>query len=238
MGDELTLGRASRPKPLAVFPRRRIRDTDGIPQSPVCIMDIELAKGVAGCSICNVAIPKGTSRLKFTVRLPVPVVNENGSQRTHESYYLHPGCLTDRIKPEVIRRGEDCYDCGAWPPSIEEAPGWHPHGNWCFTVSRFAPAPICSTCLQKPKWTVCDLCQIAYPPWMIRHVIDERTSEVPQPFAAEAVPGIHGAKVACEHCTGRWGVRTSEEARDDAAEYERLRQEIAEHGFFGAGEDP
>lgn len=246
---EFRVERGERREPLAVLPRYR-KDEHGNPIPPTLILDLEFSKGVAGCAICNKPITKGTTRIKLEVKLDSPIEGKKGRARTHESFYLHPGCITDRIKPEVIRHGFDCYDCGAIPG---DGLRWAYYG---FTVSRFAPAPLCGGCIEKPKWARCQVCQIYYPPWMLQTVDDPSLAEEPEPAPPPATPTagtglsaviyspppspfdfrVPPVEYSCEFCAKRHGIRTVEAVESEAEKFERLRREIAEHGIFEAGE--
>lgn len=225
---ELRVDRGERRQPLAVLPRYR-KDENGNPITPTLILDVELAKGVAGCAVCDKPITKGTSRLKLDVKLDVPLDDKRGRARTHETFFMHPGCITDRIKPEVIRHGFDCYDCGAIP---EEGLRW---AAYAFTVSRFSPAPICTICAQKPKWVRCQVCNIFYPPWMLQ------TVDGPVPTDDDGMSFMNLGAVdlnvehTCEYCARRHGIRTVEAVESELEKFERLKAEIAEHGIFEAG---
>lgn len=239
MGDELVVEphRTKRREPLVSLPRRKEVDPKtGLQHPPAVVIDLNWGKGIAGCHICARPIPKGTTRLKLDVRLAVPV-----DGRDTETYYLHPGCITDRIKPEVIRMGRDCFDCGAVPLAKDGREVFHPHR--CFTVSKFVTAPLCVTCIEKPRWDICDICTIVYPRFMVSVVVDDRATDSRPAVAAassftafDVPPNIYGAQRVCESCTVRYNIRTAKEAHDAAAEFEKLRKEILEHGFFEAGE--
>ena len=172
---------------------------------------VEVAPGVAGCAICRRPIQQGMSRLRFRVRLQVPVEG-----RHFETKYAHAGCITDRVKPEVIRLGSDCWDCGAKEPSNFE---------FCFTVHRFAWGILCPKCQTKKRWDKCSSCNIYYPFHLVAPAAaPEPRPEPPDPlsvFAAmdEWVPNP-GDRV-CEYCVSKRGYLTEELA----AEQERERQE-------------
>jgi hypothetical protein len=224
MENEHAVERIIRPKPLASLPRGRKRKVDGQPTLPVLELFVEYAKQTAGCCVCDRPIPKGTSRLLLKIGLPVPIINPDGSRRLTERYFAHPGCITDRVRPEVIRFGLDCYDCGL-PPSKEES-GYSYHPNRCYTVSKFSAAPLCLTCADKPRWFPCDVCSIWYPPWMV--------SELVTPTAVTPAVDVRNA---CQFCAQRFSLVTATDQASARAEFERLRGEILEHGFFGAGDD-
>lgn len=238
MGDELRLERREKPGALASLPRGRARDIYGTQEPPIVEMFVEFSKQAAGCCVCDKPIPKGVTRLKLVVTLREPVVDATGGRRVHEAYFLHPGCVTDRVRPEVIRFGLDCYDCGAQPkddPNSGQYIRWH---YACFTVSKFAPAPLCDRCAGKPKWDSCDACTVFYPNWMVSEVVTNTgpTSSLGRYEAFEARDLSH-VKRACEFCAKKHHLITASEADKAQTEFERLRDEIAERGFFEAGDD-
>lgn len=236
MGTTFTQGR---PKaPLVVLPRAIARDADGNKPNPSVELYLEFAKGTAGCCICQRPIAAQTTRLAFKVYLHQPLTNKNGTQRHSERYYAHPGCITDRIKPEVIRFGLDCFDCGARPPEHDGMYGVHPFR--CFTVSKFSYGSLCKRCIQKPKWLQCRLCHTVYPPWMIHEV-----AELPDSVKVETsmrhfevetlvVPTVDPGQKCCEHCASRFGLRTVESISAAEDEFETLRKKIKNEGFWDA----
>lgn len=179
---------------------------------------VEIAPGVAGCAICRRPIQQGMSRLRFRVRLMIPVEG-----RRYETKYAHPGCITDRVKPEILRLGVDCWDCGA-----RELVTYVP----CFTVHRFAWGQLCPKCQGKKRWEECSSCSVWYP----FHMISPAAAPEPQPeppdnlsrFAAmeEWVPNP-GDKV-CDYCVTKRGVMTEELAAERAAEAEERRLQLVE----------
>lgn len=236
---EFVVERKERPKPLLSLPRGKQRDEMGLPTPPVVEMWVELAKGTAGCAVCDRPIPKGTSRVKLNVRLAEPRTLENGQRQLHQAYYLHPGCMTERVKPEVVRHGLDCYDCGKMPEENELGLDVR-FTNRCFTVSKFSPAPICETCTGKPTWMQCEICSIHYPPWMVSQVVGaDDSSEMwdGEWVTLEVREQLQAVKAACEFCAKRFKLVTQTEADKAAEDFERLRREIAEHGFYEAGAD-
>lgn len=230
MGEQFV---AEGPKPnkvLAFLPRAKARDQYGSVLEPIVTFDIRVGKRAAGCFMCNVPIPPETSRIEINVLLREPVQG-----RTHEKFYAHSGCLTDRIRPEVIRSRMDCYDCGAEPPQMSG------HGliywtNRCFTVSKFAPASICNNCITKPRWKFCDACTVYYPHWMISEVAGSKDSVPAAHMAQYADLAIKPNQNLCEYCAARLGVPTMAEAVQAEKSFEKLRAEIAEHGIFNAGD--
>jgi hypothetical protein len=225
---------AEGPKPnkaLAFLPRTRGRDQDGAPYPPIVTIDMRIGKRSAGCCICNVPIPPETTRIEFNVALPTPV---NG--RTHEKFYAHSGCLTEMVRPEILRSRMSCYDCGAEPPQMS-GHGLIYWGNRCFTVSKFASASICNNCITKSRWKFCDACGVYFPHWMVSETAG----------AKESVPAAHMAQYfdlairehqnVCEYCAARLGVPTMAEQVEAEKSFEKLRAEIAEHGIFEAGDD-
>ncbi len=223
-------------KPLVILPRGPRMSPTGELNEPVVEMDLEFAKGVAGCCLCDIPIPKGTTRLWVKVRLLNPVPMADGRMRRHEKYYLHPGCITDRVKPEVIRTRVDCFDCGAIPEQ-QSGGGYIYHTHRCFTVSRFAAAPLCAGCTKKPRWKQCHACQVFFPHWMIQEAV---VGDVPlkhqDQYAHLADLVLRQNENVCEFCAKRLGVSTVETVEKDRESWEQLRAEIREHGILEAGE--
>lgn len=198
--------------------------------SPFVNLDIELAKGIAGCVVCNRPIEKGLSRVKLTIDFSSVIASSRpiDGHRT-ESYYFHPSCLSDRIRPEIPRMGTDCWDCGAPAPNPDSGQGArHPHD--CFTISKFAMAKLCSKCAEKPKWMKCNLCSAFYP----QHMIDAYVGLLGAADVSDA-PAIS----SCPTCAKRQGLtsvsewnvtRSKEEAERMEArrEYERTRAKVKE----------
>lgn len=247
MGDEqFVVERADAPKrpaPLVSLPRGRQRDLNGVPVPPVVDVFVEFAKATAGCCVCDKPIPKGTTRLSLRVALREAITAPDGQRRITERYYLHPGCVTDRVRPEVIRFGVDCYDCGAVPPQAENGMTlrWT---NYCFTVSRFSPAHLCLTCAAKPKWSQCDLCQIHFPPWMISTIARPDTPQPEPPvvnvsaFEALIAPTVRpDANSTCEYCARRFKITTAAEAAQAEEDFMKLREQIRKDGFYEAGDE-
>lgn len=235
MGDELVVERSVKLGAIARLPRRKEVDVDGVEHVPAVEVFLELGRGVAGCCVCDMPIPKGASRLMFRVGLRVPVVLPNGSRRVTEKSYAHPGCLTDRIKPEVIRFGLDCYDCGAMPEESDSTgASIHRFDARCFTVSRYSPGRLCQRCTEKTHWALCDICQIHYPPWMISSIVEIPDASIRTTGGYD--PGVSAnAEATCEFCAQRWAIITTRDNITAKEGFEKLRAEIAEHGFFGAG---
>jgi hypothetical protein len=238
---EFTKQRAGKPVPLVVLPRGgSYRSTEWAPK--VVEIYLVLGKKPAGCLICNRVIPAQATRLMISIRFPSGWADPedlNTGKITTLSYYLHPGCITDRIKPEVIRFGAKCYDCGAMPPASENPRGFEEFLHRCFTVSKFAPGRLCATCAKKPRWRYCHVCEVYFPHWMISRV----ASHLVKPIAADFGPfEVSEAEVetgtdVCEFCAARHHLVTEEQAAETATEYERLRREILEQGIFDAGDD-
>lgn len=239
---EFTKERAGKPLPLLVLPRGgSFRSTEWAPK--VVEVYLVLGKKPAGCLICNRVIPAAATRLLITVRFPTAWADPDGGDDpglTTLSYYLHPGCITDRIKPEVVRFGADCYDCGAMPPTSDTNPrGFVEFLHRCFTVSKFAPGRLCETCANKPRWRYCRVCEVYFPHWMISRVASRFTkSPSPDygPFEVVEAQVDTGTDV-CEFCAARHHLVTEEQAEQTATEYEKLRREILEQGIFDAGDD-
>jgi len=198
--------------------------------NPLVTIDLELAKGVAGCVICDRPIQKGLSRVKVTIDLTalMPAHRPSDGHR-EESYYLHPACLTDRIRPEIPRMGTDCWDCGEpAPPPVSGQGSRHPCD--CFTTSKFAMAKLCLKCAEKPKWLKCNLCSVFYP----QHMIDSYVGLLVAANAEDA-PAVS----SCLICAKRQGLtsmsewntaRSQEEAERVEArrQYERTREIVRE----------
>jgi hypothetical protein len=198
--------------------------------SPFVTLDIELAKGVAGCVICDRPIQKGLSRVKVTIDFKAVIASFQPTDgHSSESYYFHPECLGDRIRPEIPRMGTDCWDCGAPAPGPNAGAGArHPHD--CFTTSKFALAKLCSKCAEKPKWLRCNLCSTFYP----QHMIDTYVGLLSAAGVTDA-PDV----TACPTCAKRQGLtsvsewnvtRSKEEAERMEAklEFKRTRAMVKE----------
>lgn len=203
-------------RPLAVLPRRLKTDPlTGEREDPVVEIDLELGKRAAGCAICDIPIPPETTRVVMRIWLREPRDMGDGRRQLTQKYYLHPGCITDRVKPEVIRTRMDCYDCGAIPDPGDFGVMYWDHR--CFTVSSFAPAPLCGRCAEKPRWRPCANCFIYFPHWMVHK-------------------GVGVAEELCDWCSRRLNIPTEEAVEEARTNFEKLRQEIAEHGILGAGD--
>lgn len=240
MGDQFV---AEGPKPnkvLAFLPRAKTRDEYGIPQEPVVTIDLRLGKRDAGCFICDRTIPSDSTRVEFRVALRDPIpYGEKGPEgfqrvRTHEKFYAHPGCLTDRVKPEIIRSRMSCYDCGDEPPQMT-GHGLIYWSDRCFTVSKFAAAYICKTCTTKPRWKFCDACLVYFPHWMVSETAAAK--DVPAAHLAQYMDlAIRENQNVCEYCAKRLGIPTMAESLQAKEDFERLRADIAKHGIFEAGD--
>lgn len=229
MGERLVVEAPGRRKPLASLPRGRAVGEWGGKEDPVVELDVEFGRRAAGCCICSVAIPPKTTRLLIRLWLRNPVEAKDGSRRLTETYYAHPGCITDRVRPEVIRTRMDCYDCGAIPPQESGVLiCWHER---CFTVSKFASAPLCPTCSKKPRWKRCEACNVLFPHWMISDVAETR--DVPVAHLEQyADLSLKEQNSVCEFCAKRLGVSTVSASEEAKAEFDRIRAEIAEHGVL------
>lgn len=240
MGDEFVVERPKRPVPLVALPRGKQKNPDGMDEPPVLELFVEFSRATAGCAACDRPIPKGTTRVALKVHLRWPVVNQDGTRRLTERYYLHPTCITERVRPEISRSGIDCYDCGAEPPP-PDVEGWAArHPNSCYTVSRFSPAPLCMRCTQKPRWDSCDVCQLFYPPWMISTVAGSEPKPEftdPSDMFISTADYVARAGQVCGFCASKHKLITRTDQEQAAADFERLRAEIREHGFFEAGDD-
>lgn len=233
MGEKLDLEPPGRPQPLISLPRGA-KTPDGLVDGPVVTGNVALGKQAAGCVICSTPIPPGTSRLELRVSLRYPVTMPTGKRRLTEKYFVHPGCITDRVRPEVVRAGMDCYDCGAQPPVNPET-GFHLRFTYrVFTVSKFAPAPLCQTCSQKPKWGQCDHCTVWFPHWMVSEVTTP--VEVDRDLVRFAGLTTRFEGQLCTFCAERYHVPTVQSDQQAKADFEKLRKEIAEHGVFEAGD--
>lgn len=239
------MARSSPPRPLVTLPR-------GVPDEEAQVrIFVELARAPAGCFICDRPIPKGVSRFSIVIRLPEPVVNQRtGQTRVNERYNAHSGCLGKAITgSEVLRTRDSCYDCGfeREPEPEERSDGgatftqadrlWT---NWCFTTSKFAPAPLCDRCVDKPKWAQCPVCTIWFPPYMIHTVAGDDEDMSPdwtQLDNPRRQVHMEAGGRACGPCCARWGWVTIDEAASAKDEFDRLRQEILEKGVFEAGDD-
>lgn len=187
---------------------------------------VEIGSRAAGCVICTRPIPGGTSRLRVKVFLRAP--NKTGPPRQWESYYMHPACITDRIRPEVLRGGYDCYECGAMPPSQTDD-GLVFTGMWdarCFTTSKFAPASLCPKCTEKPMWLGCNLCQTYYPVWMLS-VAENFTATL----NGAALGTYPGPSDICNYCADRYSITRKRELEAEAEEWEKTREAILRDGL-------
>lgn len=238
---EFVKERTGKPTPILVLPRGRVnRSTEREPKAVEVYLQI--GKKPAGCAICNRPIPPGSSRLQILARFPTEWVNGRPEERakaplTTQTYYIHPGCITDRIKPEVVRFAADCYDCGALPPGTETARSWEEHPWRCFTVSKFAPGRLCEGCAKKPRWRLCRTCSVQFPHWMISRVVGRPLVEG-SPFSQPPSEGqVDDGTDVCTFCAQRFGLVTEEEAAEQQAQYDQLRKEILQQGVFDAGDE-
>lgn len=209
-----------------------------LPEEVTFVLDVELGKRAAGCTICKTPIPEGSSRVSLLVRLAEPVVSKNGQRRVNERFYTHPGCLTrlvtDGLGGEVVRDGVSCFDCGFGPdlPSVkvagetvEPSAETLQRYRWtdrCFTTSKFATAPLCPSCAAKPRWTRCAICEVHYPVHMVGVVSDGDDDLLIE---------------ACVHCCDRQGLTTRADREAAELEFRSLRDEILERGVFEAGDE-
>lgn len=235
MGEQFVAEGLKHYKPLAYAPRYN-KTPLGDSRQPVVTIDVRLSRAAAGCFICDVPIPKGVMRTEFLVELPEPVKLPDGKMRVREKFFAHPGCLTEKVRPEIVRSRMSCYDCGREPPQQKE------HGliYWaerCFTVSKFAPAPICQDCVNKPRWKCCDACLIHFPHWMISETAESKDYVPPAHLSQYADLVVREHQNICEYCAKRLGIPTVAETEDAKAAFERLKAEIAERGIYEAGED-
>lgn len=238
-GETLVVEAPGPRKPLASLPRGRRRNMDGLIDPAVLEFDIETGKQDAGCCVCNIPIPKQTRRIVFKLLLREPVTTPGGATRKYEKYYAHPGCLTDRVRPEVIRSRMDCYDCGAIPEQQSPAvSGLIYHGYRCFTVSKFAAAPLCSSCTKKPRWKQCQACQVFFPHWMIQEAViqDVPLKHQDQYAALMADLTLGTQENLCEFCAKRLDVLTVQNVESNRSSWEQLREEIRQQGILEAGE--
>lgn len=236
MGDGFVVEAPGRRQPLVTLPRTG-KSGDHV-QPPVVSIDVSFGRRAAGCCICDIPIPPETTRVEIRVWLREPIVQKDGGKRLSEKYFAHPGCLTDRVRPEVIRSRMDCYDCGAIPEQREQ----HPYIYWhdrCFTVSKFAAAPICPACVKKPRWRQCQACSTYFPHWMVAEAAESKDAadlDVAH-LGQYASLAIRPYEHVCEYCARRLNIPTVVQTAEAKADFDRLRAEIAAKGIFAAGED-
>lgn len=240
MGEQFVAEGRKHYKPLVTLPRATGKDEYGSPREPVVTIDVRFGKRTAGCVICNKPITPNATRIEINVLLREPVAVPGGRQRTHERFFAHPGCLTERVRPEVIRSRMDCYDCGAEPAQHEDlalASGLVYWEHRCFTVSKFAAAPLCSTCIRKPRWKMCEACVVYFPHWMVSEAAESKDS-VPVAHMEQYYDlAIREHQNLCDFCAQRLGVSTVATAATEKENFEKLRAEIAAHGVWDAGTD-
>jgi len=233
VGEQFLAEGAKSYKALAFAPRYT-KDSQGFPQEPVVTIDIRWGKAPAGCLICDQPIPKETTRIEFWVLLREPV-KMGDKERRHERYFAHPGCLTEKVRPEILRSRMSCYDCGREPPQASGVGLIH-WGSRCYTVSKFASAPICGDCTEKPRWKMCDACVVYFPHWMISETAESRDYVPPAHLSQYADLAVREHQNICEFCAKRLRIPTVDQAEDAKQEFERLRREIAEQGIWNAGD--
>lgn len=193
-----------------------------------------IARGVAGCVICHRPIPKGLSRLEFRVRLAEPEPMPDGRMRRVETGYAHVGCVTEVIRPEVVRKSTSCWDCGATAPVsdglvVEQVR----FSARCYTTSRFAHGFLCPKCECKPWWTACAVCRVHYPVHLVSRAVELPLPSVGEIFDVDALEramersgAVARGKVwYCEFCTEHYRVRTEASVAREKAERVALRSD-------------
>lgn len=228
--EGLTLQRTSEEKlsarPVARLPRSRGRDENGVTKPPQVELFVEIARGVAGCCVCDTPIPAGGHRLKIRLRFPEP---RQVGERTimTDSYYVHPGCITDRVRPEVLRSGFDCFVCGKRHVMNDDDAGHIArHPGLVFTVSKFAPAPICAACMGKPHLRQCHMCAVYYPVWMVERVTEDQKFGVDlEEWWTDAGDDI------CVNCRTRYDIRTVETLASEVEAWKTERERIRREGL-------
>lgn len=165
-----------------------------------CTLSLEVGVQAAGCVICDRPIPPRVSRLKIVLSLrgttgPMPWPGT-------VTHFMHPGCVTDAIRPEIARKGRDCYDCGQLTT----------YGS-AFTVSEFAYAPICRACATSRRWAYCSSCCAHFPV----HMVDELDGENVDRARVLSDDQLY----VCRRCSSRYSIPTKADQAEQAAE--RLR---------------
>lgn len=204
-------------RPLVVLPGQGVLTT-GYPTA----IFVQIGKAVAGCVICRLPIPVGSSRI--SIQVGAPLVEAEEQKRKTQKYHMHPGCLTKAMGSEVQRRGRDCWDCGIDGESAKDGGGW----RHVFTTHRFIYSVLCRRCQAKPKWRGCGNCGVVYPQHMIQSGYIDKTARRElyddQPLQVEGL--------WCPFCADRWGVITQDHVAESAEDFEETRRRIVERGVF------
>lgn len=175
-----------------------------------CTLSLDIGIKAAGCVICDRPIPPGISRLKIVVMHKGPTGPRAWpSTMTH---YMHTGCITDQIRPEIARKGTDCYDCGQ-PADF---------GYRAFTVTEFAYAPLCEACVDSRRWAYCSSCCTNFP----HHMVEELDETLWRALAGGgAEPLLDVPYYVCRACVERYDVPTKRDHAAVEAEHQQIDAE-------------
>lgn len=217
-------------RPIASLPRQRwIIDKDGNRRRslPVVEFFVEVAKGVAGCVVCDRPIQKGGHRLRLRVHLHRPTLQADGKVLKAENYYAHPGCITEKVRPEIVRTGIDCYMCGIEPDLGDK------HPFRVFTVSKFAPAPLCGNCALKTSVHCCSVCSTHYPPNLVSRVTNSEERRLPLSWAeiTREPASVEDGSIICHTCAKLYRYDTELSIEEARAQFESERERIMREGL-------